>query len=222
MKCSSYIKVIILINIALLSAGCGEDNPTESSSSQSLILEGKMLDWTSGADKLLMFGEWACRRDETFSHGSVASDGSFKIIVTQPPPNLRPVLELIAGQNCDGYVTFSDSTVKFFKGEPVLFDGNKFLGSILWTDVLSSNPNPDYWEYYKEVYYYFNKDVAVTGRGIVSGETGTAYGYDFTAKAGWNKLLLHYESSDLYLHTLINEKSVNGKYLFNGGLATTD
>jgi hypothetical protein len=222
MKRLSYITALILINV-LLCAGCNEDNPAESVTPDqpgSLILEGKMTDWSYGADKQLRFAKAKTfGREEVFALGITRADGSFRLAVPPPPALfMRPINEIYDTSSWNGTIEISDTSAKFFKGEPALFNGKEYLGGIVWTDMAYADPDSGIWKYSEEVYYYFNADISVRGKVYNPKNSEDYMAFYFSAKAGWNRLL--FRTNQEWNYAYVNAVPINGRYLFNGVMYT--
>lgn len=203
---------IAIAGFLMFLGGCGDDNPTENSSSRSLLIEGKMFYWNYGSDKLLMFGEHGASRKEGFSYGNINADGSFKITVPPPPHSLlRPIKNLYDAEDGLDSVFISDTNTRFYEGCPIVYDGADYLGTIYW----HASTLKDGFESHTEHYFYFTRPVTIKGRAYDKSKYDYI-AFDFIAETGWNKIYLRYKSNSDPLYKNDFPENSFGYYEFEG------
>jgi hypothetical protein len=211
MKRIAYL-ILIAIPFILLS-GCGDDSPTQENlnDNSKLNISGSVFGWQKGSGAALSFSDLKGKTQvSSISSANINSHGFFSITLTLPLPYLmKPITEFHDSTCSASHLTFSDSTAKFYTGELVITKNQIYEGRLLWTDVYNMGVEAPY---YRAKYYYFDKDVIITGK-IIRYPVEWDYGwnYNLSMKKGWNVVLSEFTPTGALNY--INYKPINADYI---------
>lgn len=183
--------LILIAALFIFLTGCGEDSPVQGSNNQTLVLSGQINGWTYGDSLTMAVSDGIGYPLYLLGSANIAADGKFSVTATVPSPDkFVPVTEIY---NRDYYspvtLAFSDSAAKFFCGYLMIKRGDAVWGSAEWRNLASIEYLTFGKKLYRARYYYFDRDVEITGTVFCPSSGGLEITFNISAKAGWNTFL---------------------------------